>query len=342
MKNSEFPEIPAAALRDNATSARVERVWRRLEVDLGGSPSRPRSVWWWAPAAVAIVFGAGVFVGARWSRSEAPAAAALLPEPEIASEPGLPAQDQLGPAPQPRMEAPRAARSRPARAPQPSSPLVTEVPAVADSIPAPVVSSAAPPAGPPEWQQLFDQGEFDAARYALEQRGDFAAGFDAALAVATPEQAVSLADIAVFTGDRTRAVVALRRVVNGAKDDPVAPLAAYKLGNLLEKMGDRAGAAEAFANYRRLSPTGDLAEDALARQVDVALERGDVELARRLAEQYAQDFPNGRRLPEFREHLQKLSGAAAPGAAADAGAVPAPADDVPAEEPVDEDRAGSR
>jgi hypothetical protein len=76
---------------------------------------------------------------------------------------------------------------------------------------------------------------------------------------------------------------------------------------LLEQAGDRAGAAEAYEAYRRLSPTGDFAEDAAARQVDAALSQGNLELGTRAMEEYAQNFPKGRRLAELRKKLNALA-----------------------------------
>ena len=101
---------------------------------------------------------------------------------------------------------------------------------------------------------------------------------------------------------------ALRRVVEAFPDAAVAPEAALTLGNLLEQAGDGAGAAEAYALYRRLSPSGDFAEDALARQVDSALAQGNLEELVRLVAQYENDFPNGPRREEFRAELAKRSG----------------------------------
>ena len=90
---------------------------------------------------------------------------------------------------------------------------------------------------------------------------------------------------------------------------------------MLEKAGDQAGAADAFAAYRALSPQGDFAEDALARQIRMAVSQQDAQLANRLAAQYDQSFPNGRRAQEIREQLAKLRRESSSAAAdADAGA----------------------
>jgi TolA-binding protein len=122
-------------------------------------------------------------------------------------------------------------------------------------------------------------------------------------------QLMSLVDIARASGSRDQAIMALRRVVAAYPGTPEAPLAAWTLGNMLEQAGDEAGAAEAFALYRRLSPSGDFAEDAVVREVDAALTRGNLELAAELIDQYAKDYPQGRRLDEFQRQLLELRAA---------------------------------
>jgi hypothetical protein len=118
---------------------------------------------------------------------------------------------------------------------------------------------------------------------------------------------MTLVDVARSTGEREHAVRALRRLLDSFAGAPEAPIAAWTLGNLLEQGGDRTGSADAYALYRRLSPTGDFAEDAAAREVDVALSEGNQELATQLVEKYQLDFPNGHRLAELREELRKFA-----------------------------------
>jgi hypothetical protein len=119
-------------------------------------------------------------------------------------------------------------------------------------------------------------------------------------------------------------VAALRRVVENFRDAPEAPLAAWTLGNMLDQAGDDAGASEAYALYRRLSPGGDFAEDALAREVESALSQGNLELSARLIAQYENEFPNGRSLEEFRSELARRSERPLPAADGAAAAEPAP------------------
>jgi hypothetical protein len=102
-------------------------------------------------------------------------------------------------------------------------------------------------------------------------------------------------------------MLALKRVLAAYVSAPEAPIAAWSLANLLDQSGDRAGAADAYATYRRLSPTGDFAEDAAARQVDVAFAQGNLELAGRAVDEYAQNFPKSKRLGELRKRLAALA-----------------------------------
>jgi hypothetical protein len=177
----------------------------------------------------------------------------------------------------------------------------------------------------PAWQGLANGGEYEAAWFELAAGG----GFEAVLDGASAEQSMLLADVARATGQRQRAIVALRRVVSEFAHEPVAPLAAWTLGGLLLKAGDEAGAMEAFAVYRSLSPEGDFAEDALVRQIRAAVDRGDREQLQVLRAQYEQDFPSGRRRSEVERWLEDgadahLDGGAEPKAESEENSAPSP------------------
>jgi hypothetical protein len=293
------PSIPTSALRDHGGSERVERIWKRLQPDLMGGPrGLPRpSPSVWIPAALAATFTLGVFVG-QWSRPEAPAT--LMPERPLAPEPATQsapaAQRATAPSAQPSI--PNQARKNRALGPAEPADLVLLAPP--DVLP-PVMQSV--PAGPPEWEKLADDDRYDEARAALETHG----GFSAVLGSASAIQLMTLADIARRTGSRDQAILAWRRIVEAFPAAPEASIAAWTLGRQLEDLGDSQGAAEAYELYRRLSPSGDFAEDALARQVDSAIEKGNLEELARLVTQYENGFPNGSRLEEFRAELAKRS-----------------------------------
>lgn len=147
---------------------------------------------------------------------------------------------------------------------------------------------------PPRWQRLANGGEYEAALFEIQQAG----GFERALALANAEQLMLLADVARATGQRQRALSALRRILAEFRTSQTAPLAAFSLGNMLERAGDAHGSAAAFAVYRALSPRGDFAEDTLLRELRSAVQRGQLSRARELLAQYESDFPDGRHQDE--------------------------------------------
>jgi hypothetical protein len=108
-------------------------------------------------------------------------------------------------------------------------------------------------------------------------------------------------DVMRLGGEPAQAIGPLRRIIEHHAGDPRAALAAFTLGRLLLDDLDRPrDAAAAFADVIRLAPQGELVEDALARQVDALARAGDALAARRLAEEYAETFPRGRRLRAVR------------------------------------------
>lgn len=319
-----FSEIPRAALKSHDEPVRIERVWRRLELDLAHAPrTRQKSLFWWAPAIAAMCFGAGVLVGMRWQAPPTELHALAEPRPALPLPGAAAAREAEPPVALPHdVPAHKRAPLRVSPAGEPSVDYVEsyrEPPAVVSE---PVVTAS----GPAEWERLAESGDFGAAKEALNREG----GFALALQRASASQLLILADIARASGGREEAAAALRRVLASYLSAPEAPLAAWTLGNLLEQAGDRAGADAAYATYRRLSPTGDFAEDAAARQVDAAVSQGNVELAARALEEYAANFPSGRRLAELRKRVALLS---APSASSTAASADADDDDESASEP---------
>jgi hypothetical protein len=296
-----IPSIPSAALRDHGGTERVERIWRRIQPDLLAGPrSLPRpSAAVWIPAALAATFAAGIFVGAKWTRTDHEAT--LSPERPVVAEPA--ARPAMAPEraaiPNEEPRTPLGKKNRSLDVVEPTELMNLAPP---EALP-PVVLMQSAPAAPPAWEQLADDDRYDEARAALEASG----GFSAALASASAIQLMTLADIARRTGSRDQALLAWRRIVDAFPAAPEAPIAAWTLGRQLEDLGDAKGAADAYELYRRLSPSGDFAEDALARQVDSALATGNVEELARLVARYENAFPNGSRLEEFRAELAKRS-----------------------------------
>ena len=144
----------------------------------------------------------------------------------------------------------------------------------------------------PRWRVLASTGDYEASLFELSRSG----GFDAALGGENSEGLLLLADVARATGQPLRAIAALRRLLQNYSASAAAPLAAWSLGNLLEKAGDRAGAAQAFATYEALSPGGDFAEDAHVRRVRAAVDDLDKPRADALAADYRRLYPKGKYL----------------------------------------------
>lgn len=299
--------------REQPDPQRVERVWLRLEDSL---VTRRKQRRWvapaWASAAAVLVFGFGYWLGQAHHSAPVASVHVLSKEPArgglsaagrgpLVTEPKAESVDEPTSRRQTNSRAVRRAPTELERSPAPA------VRAVPRSVPSAVAEPAVtvedgPGSTPvivetpviPTWQRLANGGEYEAALYELGQAG----GFEQAVVASTPEQLLLLGDIARATGQRQRAAAALRRIVNEFPNDAAAPLAAWSLGNMLERDGDSAGAIEAFSAYRALSPGGDFAEDALVRELKAAVEQGNRAQVLRLAKHYESQFPDGRRSEE--------------------------------------------
>ena len=97
-----IPSIPSAALRDHGGRERVDRIWKRIQPDLGDSGrALPRiSPTVWIPGALAATFVLGIFVGARWVRPdhEPPVTAERPVAPEPATRPATATERTTAPA----------------------------------------------------------------------------------------------------------------------------------------------------------------------------------------------------------------------------------------------------
>jgi transmembrane sensor len=111
------------------------------------------------------------------------------------------------------------------------------------------------------------------------------------------------ADVARLSGHPAEAVPYLRRVLKEHGGDSRAPLAAFTLGRMyLGQLGSPGEAAAAFAQVRAMAPSGPLAEDALAREVEARSRAGEKAKAQQLAREYLQRYPVGRRTAIVRSH----------------------------------------
>ncbi|HEX6277169.1 MAG TPA: FecR domain-containing protein [Polyangiaceae bacterium] len=158
---------------------------------------------------------------------------------------------------------------------------------------APAAALPVAPAGP-SWRALAQDGDYSAALARLTSEGPSAVR-DA------PEDLLLAADVARLGGQPARAVAPLERVVTKHSGDSRAPLAAFTLGRtLLDQLGRPREAANAFASARKLAPSGALAQDALAREVESWSRAGETHKARSRAEEYLKLYPSGRRAASVR------------------------------------------
>ncbi|HET9960344.1 MAG TPA: tetratricopeptide repeat protein [Polyangiaceae bacterium] len=326
MIDDPLSELSKTALRDYAGDPRLDRVWQRLSSEAGREKRRSRAPLFFVPALGAVTFAVGIWVGRQTVVTPVPEPAFLAEQPVAMSPAGGVRMPVEAPKSTPAVP-PSAGVRRPVAGRSPSHSAYNRPlePAMAGDpgYAGPASSSAGAGAQQKNWQQKAwqlkaDAGDFAGARTELERAG----GWDAALFSASPDQLMTLVDVARASGERDQAIRALRRLLSSFPSVPEAPLAAWTLGNLLEQAGDRAGAAEAFAQYRRLSPAGDFAEDAAARQIDAALSEGKLVFAAELVDQYEKDFPHARRLHELRLELRKLQGEQAAPNGSPGGAAP--------------------
>ena len=211
MSRRRLPEISKAALRDYQASEHVPAVWRRLKAELREQrPSARRFTlaWVWAPALSAVLFGSGVFVGARFIRPQAlPGVQAEPPAPIARAAGAVPTKNNSEAEPSsgtPQVKALHAhARHLVSSGAAPSEPNVYDDAQESSHY------VAAQPAPVAEWQRLVESGDFTGARRALDQQG----GFDVAISHASPSELMSLVDIARASGERGQAISALRQVL---------------------------------------------------------------------------------------------------------------------------------
>jgi transmembrane sensor len=148
-------------------------------------------------------------------------------------------------------------------------------------------SARAPPAS--DWRALAQAGAYDEAYRALGQ-----GGIAAETAASSVDDLLALADVARLSGHPLEAVRPLEQIVSDHPGDGRAALAAFTLGRMqLDNLGRPSAAASSFARALALGLPGGLADDASARRVEALARAGDREGARRAAEAYRAQFPNG-------------------------------------------------
>jgi transmembrane sensor len=145
------------------------------------------------------------------------------------------------------------------------------------------------------WRSLAEQGRFDEAYEALR-------GSESASLRDEVGDLLLAADVARLSKHPGEGAGYLRKILDKHRSDPRAALAAFTLGRvLLDQLGQPREAAGAFTLARTLAPSGALAEDALAREVEAWSRAGDASAARSSARDYLERFPGGRRASSVRK-----------------------------------------
>ncbi len=145
------------------------------------------------------------------------------------------------------------------------------------------------------WRTLLRRGEYDRAYELQREQARAGERMDAGTLM-------DAADAARLSGHPKQAAVHLRMVLDRYGRSSVAPLAAFTLGRVLFDLGRFDAAAVEFASARALAPSGVLAEDALAREVEASAKAGDANRAKQMALHYFELYPDGRRRKSVRMH----------------------------------------
>ena len=135
------------------------------------------------------------------------------------------------------------------------------------------------------WRPLAESGQYREAFESIRRAGPAVVRDDTG-------ELLLAGDAARLSDHPSEAAAYLEQVLRSHGGDPRASLAAFTLGRvLLDELGRPAEAARAFERARQ----GELAEDALAREVEACSRAGDTARARDLAVEYSHRHPNGRR-----------------------------------------------
>ena len=182
--------------------------------------------------------------------------------------------------------------------------------------------------------RLERQAEAEPLLKSLANEGDASQGARAALELATLELERNHPDAAMATLE-----LGLKRF----PESPLLPALHFRVAEVLEKQNHLEEAQSRFEGMAESAPNDPWADDALERAAQVALDRGDLAGARRLAGTFPTRFPQSNLKPDVRliearaaaqqgkhgEAVAVLKSLTAPPAAADADTTKKPATSLP-------------
>jgi TolA-binding protein len=157
---------------------------------------------------------------------------------------------------------------------------------IEEQAPSDAVAAAAP-----DWRARVKEGDYAGALELLRQQPGGLGGAITSAKSAT--ELMQISDLARKSGERSVAVQALTRVVDGFASDPNAQVAAYLLGNMYQEAGQTQLAQTYFDKSRSLSPEGALAEGALCKKIQAEHRNAHKDEAVRLGKEYLGKYPNG-------------------------------------------------
>jgi TolA-binding protein len=108
-----------------------------------------------------------------------------------------------------------------------------------------------------------------------------------------PVHLTDLADVARLGGDSTVALQVLSAIERRFPATEQAGQARFLSGRILLQLGRSAEAATVFESYLGAHPDGPLSTEALGRLLEIHVNDGDTEGARRIAQRYLKRAPNG-------------------------------------------------
>jgi transmembrane sensor len=216
-----------------------------------------------------------------------------------------PASHEAAPAPAPGVTPAPVVAAKTTAAPADSAPAVTFGPAEPARGAA---AETAPREGHLLQQRLVPRRTVAAARWmALAEQKRFGEAYGLLRQVplrdlAGVDDLMLAADVARQAGRPERAVPFLERVVKEHPTEVRAQLAGFSLGKIyLDNLDEPVLAARNFAAVRGMAPSGGLAQDALAREVEAWARAGMSSRAHDAALEYVRLYPNGRRVAAVRD-----------------------------------------
>jgi hypothetical protein len=241
---------------------------------------------------IPLVAGQKLEVGVGQAVVVRPLHRALASQPRIDPLTPPTADDSL-PATSPPMEKNSDSEPAPTPALQPPTPTRPKAPSKPTS---PALSANLPLT--PDWANLADEGQYEAALDAAE-----VVGFNELCKRLPARRLITLADVARFAGDPALTRKAFESLVQRFPRERYAADALFGLGRLSSETGNPRQAARWFERYLRDWPNDALVEQAAGRLLELYQTLGDDAGAVASAKYYLENHPSGMRVSHAKRIL---------------------------------------